>query len=450
MEESNYISTSIEPIPSCRLQLVEPQFRLACEECHVRKIRCEPSLAVTGSSCEACRLNQRRCLFSLRSKIGRPRKQTSTTNQEPLSVDKSPVSSAASGYTQRTTATQALPQSDDTPINPNLSQRPIESLQNNLTDAHHHTAGDQAPYEKAPWHSKGKATPPRTLPIEYLEDITRAGAGGEGQFSQLMTPGSIEGARAEFFLTDLAQSSNPLQAGILMDESWFIPDHAVGDNAKVDREEGFLDALRLYSDLHNRCKSKAFNLFTEADQVELCSIFRVFDDLIQKASMLQPNDPSSLLQVTNQPKWRIIRVAVMEAIELCIEVIQFNFQLHITTLPVDESTGRPQEELSSDSSGSGTNTVKCSCLVSIDEQRLNNQLRCLQLLIRLDYSLVRFRHFISKMNCLHGGHRYIGASTMQWSNSQQVCKCYTTAIPDIDTVRSQVSVLVEKLRSLWD
>ncbi|EPE31909.1 Zn2/Cys6 DNA-binding protein [Glarea lozoyensis ATCC 20868] len=57
-------------------------FRTACEECHTRKVRCKPSpdQGRGGTTqCEACRVNGRKCLFSLKSKTGRPRNTTVTT-----------------------------------------------------------------------------------------------------------------------------------------------------------------------------------------------------------------------------------------------------------------------------------------------------------------------------------------------------------------------------------
>ena len=51
------------------------QFRIACEECHERKIRCKQSNkeGVGSGSCQACYSNGRKCLFSLKSKTGRPK-----------------------------------------------------------------------------------------------------------------------------------------------------------------------------------------------------------------------------------------------------------------------------------------------------------------------------------------------------------------------------------------
>lgn len=50
------------------------ELRFACEECHKRKIRCEVPRDGSRDICEACQVNQRQCLFSLKVKTGRPRK----------------------------------------------------------------------------------------------------------------------------------------------------------------------------------------------------------------------------------------------------------------------------------------------------------------------------------------------------------------------------------------
>jgi Fungal Zn(2)-Cys(6) binuclear cluster domain len=45
--------------------------RAACEACHRRKIKCQPPAG--GGVCQACEVNDRKCLFAPRAKAGRPR-----------------------------------------------------------------------------------------------------------------------------------------------------------------------------------------------------------------------------------------------------------------------------------------------------------------------------------------------------------------------------------------
>lgn len=47
-------------------------FRIACEECHTRKIKCYSSDSNTRA-CKNCLQNGRKCLFSLKGKLGHPR-----------------------------------------------------------------------------------------------------------------------------------------------------------------------------------------------------------------------------------------------------------------------------------------------------------------------------------------------------------------------------------------
>lgn len=52
--------------------------RDSCDECHSRKVRCIAST----NSCQACCQYGRRCVFSARSKMGRPRTRRRKTIQE--------------------------------------------------------------------------------------------------------------------------------------------------------------------------------------------------------------------------------------------------------------------------------------------------------------------------------------------------------------------------------
>jgi hypothetical protein len=97
--------------------------------------------------------------------------------------------------------------------------------------------------------------------------------------------------------------------------------------------------------------------------------------------------------------------------------------------------------------------AECNCLAPKDEHRLGVQLRGLELLIRLDHSLTRFWLFMSKQDCSHcndGSDRYRDSSSFLGSKPRTLCKCWITSIPEIGTVRSQISELSDRLRGLWD
>ncbi|KAL2820813.1 hypothetical protein BDW59DRAFT_164507 [Aspergillus cavernicola] len=375
MTDPNCTTASTDAISAYTADSVRPQFRLACEECHVRKIRCEPSLKESGGSCEPCRLNQRRCFFSLRSKIGRPRKKTPSAKQQ-------------------------------------------------------------------------RSPPPTSFPLaellpdyQVLDDIPDSGPGGRDAFGRQLLTSECFGAHGDLFMPDLTQLSDLLQADPLAVES--PPAESDSETCTLGGgERGFLDALKLYSDIHNDINATALDLLAEIDQDKLWSILQLFEDLIQTACTLQPTSSSSLLQRIDRPESGIIRVALMEATQVSIHVIQFNFQLHNTISPADGGVRCPLEE-SSDSSSSSNKAAGCNCLVLMDERQLRLQLKSLELLVRLEYSLVRFRYFLSRADCFH-------ASTSQRLISQRVCKCWAESIPEIATARFQISALMEKFRRLWD
>ncbi|GFF89399.1 hypothetical protein IFM53868_05825 [Aspergillus udagawae] len=164
----------------------------------------------------------------------------------------------------------------------------------------------------------------------------------------------------------------------------------VTESSETDGEQDFTNALKLYGELHNRCKSESLNILTETDQEELSLIFQTLDKLNQTTSVLQ-NNPSSQ-QRSEQSRWRIVRVAVIKAVEMCVGIIEFNFRLYNSLGTMDD--GRCSAEESTTTSSSSV--AGCNCLAPKDEHRLGVQLRGLELLIRLDHSLTRFRLFMSK------------------------------------------------------
>lgn len=437
-------SSSTDSSSSGTSHPIEPRFRLACEECHIRKVRCEPSLTGSGGSCEACRLNQRRCLFSLRSKIGRPRKQT--TSIKTKAAAHSPTAMPITGgYPQTMTVLQMLAQSEDLLESPNGSQPPKDSSQDQL-NARRRAPDETSRWESTAWHPISETLtedPVRDVSADYnFEETGRFGTDSE-RFGQLMTPNTV-GAQIEFFASDFARTTESLQMDALMMESC----HAAGDvteSSETDGEQEFHNALKLYGELHNRCKSSRLDILAETDQDELSLIFQTLDKLNQTTSVLQ-NNPSSQQQRTEQSKWRIVRVAVIEAVEMCIGIIEFNFHLYNSLGSMDDGRSSA-EEPSQTSSGS---VAGCNCLAPKDEHRLEVQLRGLELLIRLDHSLTRFRLFMSKQDCSHGSDRYRDSSSFSGSKPRTPCQCWITSIPEIGAVRSRISELSDRLRGLWD
>ncbi|GAQ05536.1 hypothetical protein ALT_2857 [Aspergillus lentulus] len=439
-------SSSSNSVSSSSSRLIEPQFRLACEECHVRKVRCEPSLTGSGGSCEACRVNQRRCLFSLRSKIGRPRKQASSTNTK-TAVHNTTGMSVSSGCPPSMTVLQMLAQSDDLRKELNGSQSPKDWSQSQSNGRR------RVPVETNQWGNTAWHPISENLTMDPVGDISAVynfeETGGFGieseRFGQLMTHNSV-GAQMEPFSSDFAHAAESLQMDAFMTENWYVAGGVI-ESSETDGEQDFNNALKLYGELHNRCKATSLNILAESDQDELSSVFQILDKLNQITSVLQHN-PSSQLQRTEQSKWRIVRVAVMEAVEMCIGVIEFNFRLHKNLGTADD--GRCSAEESSPASSSSGNLAGCNGFTPKNEHRLGVQLKALELLLRLDHSLVRFRLFMSKLDCSHGSDHYHDSSSISGNMSRAPCKCWIISIPEIGTVRSQISELSDRLRGLWD
>lgn len=95
------------------------RFRFACEECHTRKIKCYPSLDDNSEACEACRVNERKCLFSLRGKLGRPRK-TNRSHSTPTNVPKTSVVEMRSSDAQTTMESPVTARSEKTSAFPTI------------------------------------------------------------------------------------------------------------------------------------------------------------------------------------------------------------------------------------------------------------------------------------------------------------------------------------------
>ncbi|KIA75489.1 hypothetical protein HK57_00038 [Aspergillus ustus] len=402
--------------------ILEPQFRLACEECHTRKIRCELALGnPSGGSCKACALNQRRCLFSLRSRTGRPRKQplaASSSPQNPPSMRNRPVGAPLLEPSQLALAASIRPgQAED-----------IDSLLQQHTGGQSHIwasrENDPAGWNGAAWQQHHPALASSPGP---LEDLLQPGINGWDPTNSIhfMIEGSGTGFMSEACISDLTSLDTAIRLG--------SPD----DTGQAP-EQGFLDALKLYSGLHNKCKSTSLDLLTEAGQCKVRSIAKLFDDLSQTAFALQAENDTLLSASTplrsDISETKVIRAALVEAMQVSIAIIQYNFQLHHSAM--DDGS----EQSCCDKGSSKT----CNCLITAGEKQLGIQLSCLELLIQLEFSLVRFRHLVSKAECLHAGHQRPSAPQLLG------CHCWASSAPGVDTARSQVSALLKQFRTLWD
>jgi hypothetical protein len=130
------------------------QFRIACEECHERKIRCKQANkdSVGTGSCQACHANSRKCLFSLKSKTGRPKTSQSSSGSSiptlpvspppaPLSVsnlsssvDSPPRMISSLSRDQTTRSSHEIPKDAQMQFNFNINQGQIQTISEFLSE----------------------------------------------------------------------------------------------------------------------------------------------------------------------------------------------------------------------------------------------------------------------------------------------------------------------------
>lgn len=226
--------------------------------------------------------------------------------------------------------------------------------------------------------------------------------------------GSFEGFLQDYWdavtcVTDIGSlQADPI---ILLESPGLLDDNA-------GEEKGFLDTLKLYSGLHNNCTSTTLDLLTDAGRYKVRVICELFDELNQAALALQVD--TSHASSADVCETKIIAAALSEAIQVCIAIIQYNFQLHQSARPDSRNDGVPRS---------------CICLASADEKQLGIQQDCLELLIRLEFFLIRFRYVMSKVECLDAAPHY---------------NCWISAVSKVDTARSQLSALLNHFRNFGD
>ncbi|KAL3457465.1 hypothetical protein BJX64DRAFT_18081 [Aspergillus heterothallicus] len=426
---------------------VEAQLRLACEECHARKIRCELSAATGGSRCTACALNQRQCLFSLRSRTGRPRKQPLSTPSKAHRLSSSIPQHRLPAETPPTNPPEtSLAQSGSAQHIGKLYQQQ-RTTGGALQDgqAHMWSPNEAGWNNGSTWQAEqpgpGLASPPASFVNFLAPDLH-----GWDDIGQLIMHGSGIGSLSDPCLSDMGQVGNPLQIDpIVLLGSPEALHETDGEGPSGPGEKGFLDALNLYSGLHNNCESTTLDLLTEAGRYKVRVICKLFDELSQAAFALQDNTLHASPTVrSDMSEAKIIAVALGEAIQACIDIIQHNFQIHQSTATAPGNRGSrnisEQQQLRPARPDPRSDQVAgaCICLPGADEKKLGAQQNGLELLICLEFSLVRFRHVMSKVESLDAGPPQVN------------CDCETSSVPKVDATREQVSALVKHFRNFRD
>ncbi|RAL06964.1 Zn(II)2Cys6 transcription factor domain-containing protein [Aspergillus homomorphus CBS 101889] len=425
---------------------IEAQLRLACEECHARKIRCELSAATSGGRCKACVLNQRQCLFSLRSRTGRPRKQ-------PLSIPfkfhkpsasiqhhRPPAETPPTNHPQTSLAQTGPAQQIGKLYQQRTTGRPLQDGQ-----AHMWSPDDAGWNNGSTWQAQqpgpGQTSPPASFDHFLAPDLR-----GWNTVGQLIMHGPGIGSLPDPCLPDMGPVGDPLQTDpIVLLGSPGVLNESNGEDPSGPGEKGFLDALKLSSGLHNNCKSTTLDLLTEAGRYKVRVICKLFDELSQAAFALQDDAlHASPMVRSDLSEAKIIAVSLREAIQVCIDIIQHNFQIHQSTATAPGDRGSrnisQQQQLRPARPDSRNDQVagSCICLAGADEKQLGVQQNGLELLICLEFSLIRFRHILSKVESLDG------------APPQVNCDCWISSVPKLDTARSQVSALLKHFRNFRD
>ncbi|PLB45541.1 hypothetical protein P170DRAFT_466832 [Aspergillus steynii IBT 23096] len=290
----------------------------------------------------------------------------------------------------------------------------------------------------------GFASPPASFD-NFLAPECR----GWDTVGQLIMQESGIGSLSDASLSDMGSVGDSLQIDpIVLLGSPGALNETDGEGPSGPGDKGFLDALKLYSGLRNNCQSTTLDILTEAGRHKVRVICNLFDELSQAAFALQDDTLHASPTVrSDMSEAKIITVALGEAIQVCIDIIQHNFQIHQSTAPAPEPTGNcgscslsEQQQLRPARPDSRNDQVAgaCICLAGVDEKQLRVQQNGLELLICLDFSLTRFRHVMSKVEFLVAG------------PPQGNCDCCISSVPKVDTARSQVSALLKKFRNFQD
>ncbi|PYH35607.1 Zn(II)2Cys6 transcription factor domain-containing protein [Aspergillus neoniger CBS 115656] len=425
---------------------LEAQLRSACEECHARKIRCELSVATGGGRCKACALNQRQCLFSLRNRIGRPRKRPLSSPSKCHKASSSlqhhhPTAETPTSDPPQTSLAQTGPaQHMGKPYQQRTTGGPLQDGQ-----AHMWSPGHAGWNSGSTWQAQ-QPGPVLASPSASFDNFLPPDRRGWDTVGQLIIDGSGIGSLSDACLSDIGSvgDSLPIDPIVLLGSPGAL-NELDGEGRSGPGDKGFLDALKLYSGLHNNCKSTTLDLLTEAGRYKVQVICKLFDELSQAAFTLQDDTlHASPTLRSDMSEAKIIAVALSEAIQVCIDIIQHNFQIHQCTATAPENCGSrnlsEQQLLLPARPDSQNDQVAgaCICLAGADEKQLGVQQNGLELLICLEFFLIRFRHVMSKVECLVA------------SAARGSCDCWISYAPKVDAARSQVSALLKKFRNFQD
>lgn len=449
-------------------------FRLACEECHKRKVRCEPPREGSQGSCQACRTNRRTCLFSLKSKTGRRPKSNKTT------------ANARSGHKVQT------------PLTASRRQLPThESLSPTLTTTTvSHNGGDLYYVENLSTAQGRAAAQELTQPVMgyannffFPDDSASASGPGDDQYVQELElpPNHESGRRLDelgfespipatrgqepFSYRDTPEPSLELwqQEPLSMDHWMPTPDEMTGEVSgkrslpdsvgldrpkrpapiqvrnNLDRSRGepldFLDTIRFFCETSNHYQGNLLDIKASSDKHKLLIILSNIEDLGRKAAaavVREPDVASPLGGGSRQDQYirMLTRVAVMGAVDIADDLLKYNLRIRNITL-----SGAQEVELQC---GDNANAATASMTT---EDALESVLS----LVRLDFSLHQFSLFLSTEQC--DMDRCQAASNvisgMEHGRGEGKGEAGTPALLRMAQMRRQLWTLVGELRKSW-
>ncbi|KAJ6783739.1 hypothetical protein PWT90_08628 [Aphanocladium album] len=326
------------------------ELRLACEECHKRKIRCRASHSSARGTCEACWENQRQCLFSLKSKTGRPRKTGSSKNNNNSS------SSARHAANRRREST-------DEPLSPPSFGDDSSSSSSTATRRHATTQQQQRAAaasmggQLAAYFSSGIESLPPSSPLFFStlqhhaadldkemstvsvdvasqdEDMT-----GDAMVGSIPLPSAFDGAA---LLSDNATTDQNSIAGCFYDMPPIVMSGAVANTAAL---ADFFDVMQICNEIHGWSQNCALDLCADAGRAKVLAMFGTIDRLFHRVLRMPPPPdhqppqtrklsaalplpaPPAPPQRKEQYSCTILRVAVEEAVEIAADLVAFNLQ----------------------------------------------------------------------------------------------------------------------------
>ncbi|KAK3307189.1 uncharacterized protein B0T15DRAFT_510491 [Chaetomium strumarium] len=448
--------------PSENWPPAELQFRLACEECHQRKIRCDLPPDSSTATCKACRTNKRRCLFSIKSKTGRPRK----------------LATANGGLASVSTPSQRL--------NGPATEHVIslhEGAGPPRTRRHLTALSPSPPFVDTPENLAGSRNgqPWLLSPSPPVTGVT-FGVTALHEFGQQDQKTLFDSILMDSFVFPAPDQSGP--PGVPAEsETEFLPEletnarlpHAapspgpaipvsntISDGLCRDATDDFTETLSLCAEIHRACHGRPLHFLNSADQDELASVLRVINDLGSKTHTLTQISPKSPGR-QNRYNWAIIHVSVAEAIEMAAGLIKFNLGL----LTVQGSGEGAFEQYHSSKDGDEPHRLgdEGPGLVGTrGDAARDMRLESVLALMRLDYSLNKFT--LLAINArdategasdeLHHAVAHLAGCVGEEDREPKawqiplVCRCCAgVSAARIQRVRDLGQALVARLRSVW-